>query len=522
MSSSDAVQLRATHLRDEEYFEKHSFNSAVTPKHLIILNALLAVVYFLIITFAFPRGNLLLFILLIAGEVFHVWQVLTYLYTIWDVRYTIRKSASDTPDVDIFITAAGEPKDIVRKTVQAAREIDYPRAHIYILNDGYVAKKENWQEMEELAAELGVGCITRTEPGGAKAGNINHALGLTKSPLVVIFDADHIPHPDFLKKTVPYFTDERMGFVQSPQYYKNHELNLVTKSSWEQQELFFGPICRGKNRLNAATMCGTNMVIRRSALLEVGGMCTDSIAEDFLTGMFMHARGWKSYYVREVLAEGLAPEDFLSYYKQQFRWARGGLDVIFKYNVLSYPGLSVAQRIQYLSSVSYWFSGIVVLIDALMPIVYFYTGAVPIVTSTLLLAAVFLPYMFMTLYTLQRSCNFCFTFRSLAFSMAGFTIHLEAVWAALTRAKSSFAITPKTGLSGNFVSLVHPHIAYIVLAFFGIIFAFLREGLSASLIANAAWAILNAAIFFQFIKAALPDFNWDFETKPAINVGRAV
>jgi hypothetical protein len=307
----------------------------------------------------------------------------------------------------VFITVAGEPVELVAETVAAAKRMDYPAFAIHILNDGYVAKKDNWRDIEALASRMDVHCITRTVAGGAKAGNINNALRLTTLPLIAIFDADHVPHRDFLRKTVGYFANERVGFVQTPQFYKNYGENFLTRSTWEQQELFFGPICKGKNRLNAATMCGTNMVISRKALNEVGGMCTDSIAEDFVTGLFMHARGWKSVYVPEVLAEGLATEDLLSYTKQQFRWARGALDVLFRYNPLRYRGLTWAQRIQYIASASFYVSGLVVLFDILLPLVFFYTGAVPVLAPGMLLAAVFLPYMFCTLYTIQRTSN-CF------------------------------------------------------------------------------------------------------------------
>lgn len=496
-------------------YEKISFLHAETPQALILVNVAFIIAYFLIITFAFPKGNPILFALLIAGEVFHVWQVLVYLYTIWDVGYRAPGRDDMSAGVDVFITVAGEEASIVETTVEAAQKMRYPNFSIYLLNDGCVAGKENWQEAERIAERYGISCITRQTPGGAKAGNINHALERTRSPYVVIFDADHIPHEDFLEKTMPYFSDPKMGFVQSPQYYKNNELNSVTNGSWEQQELFFGPICRGKNRMNSVTMCGTNMVISRQALEEVGGMCTESIAEDFITGMLMHSKGWKSYYVREVLAEGLAPEDFLSYHKQQFRWARGGLDVLFrlKYNIFLLPGLTFSQRLQYLSGVSFWFSGIVVAIDALMPLVFFYTGEVPIITSTLLLAAIFLPYMFITLYTLQRSCNFNFTFQSLAFSSAGFMIHLKAVWSALIGQKNTFSITPKKGLTGNFLYLVRQHIAYIILAAVGFEIALMREGVSASLLTNSAWAFLNIAIFYQFIRAAYPEREAKKETR---------
>jgi cellulose synthase (UDP-forming) len=380
---------------------------------------------------------------------------------------------------------------------------------VYLLNDGYVAKKENWHEMEDLAKRLeaeglNVHCITRTRAGGAKAGNINYALSHTKAPLVAIFDADHVPHADFLEKTVPYFGVGKVGFVQTPQYYKNFATNYLTQGSWEQQELFFGPICRGKNRLNAATMCGTNMVIAREALANVGGMCTESIAEDFVTGLFMHEQGYTSVYHPEVLAEGLAAEDFLSYSKQQFRWARGALDVIFSYNPLFRSGLSWAQRIQYLASASFYLSGLIVAIDIMLPIIFLFTGAVPILAPGMLLATIFLPYMFVTLYCIERSSNFTFTFPSLGLSMSAFTIHLRALWAAATRTKSEFAVTSKEALGGNFVRLASVHIIYIVIAAIGMGVAFAREGVSASLINNVAWAGLNIAVFVPFIRSALP------------------
>lgn len=246
------------------------------------------------------------------------------------------------------------------------------------------------------------------------------------------------------------------------------------------------------------------MVIDRAALVAVGGMCTESIAEDFVTGLFMHERGYKSVYVPEVLAEGLATEDFLSYSKQQFRWARGALDVIFRYNPLFRRGLSFAQRIQYLASASFYLSGLVVAIDILLPLVFLYTGLVPIQVSGMLLAAVFLPYMFVTLYTIERASNYSFTFPSLGLSMSAFTIHLSALWAALLRKKSSFSITPKEQQRGNFVRLSAVHIAYIVAAGVGAAVALFREGVSASFINNIAWVLLNSAVFVPFIKASLP------------------
>lgn len=483
---------------------RKDFLKTDTPALLLVLNGAAALLYAYVLLFLFSIGNPFLFALLVAGQAFNLWQVFTFIYTVWDTGYRSPRDERYLPPVDVFITVAGEPVELVEETVRAARRMRYPQFQVHVLNDGFVAGKENWRDIEALAARLEVHCITRTVSGGAKAGNINNALRLSTAPLVAVFDADHVPHVDFLQKTAPYFVDPTVAFVQTPQFYKNHAHNYLTQGSWEQQELFFGPICKGKNRLNAATMCGTNMLIKRSALVEVGGMCTDSIAEDLITGMFIHERGYKSVYHGEVLAEGLATEDLLSYSKQQFRWARGALDLIFRYNPLFRPGLTLSQRVQYIASASFFLSGTIVLMHALLPVAFLYTGHMPVEISGMLLAAIFLPYMFLTLYVIQRSSNFTFTFPSLGLSMGAWSIHIAALWAAARRVQSPFSITPKERQQGVFVSLVVWHLAYIGLVAVGIAVALAREGLSAAFVNNFAWAMLNVAIFVPFIKSAFP------------------
>lgn len=481
---------------------------------LILLTAFFTVGYFLFLAFWLKPGNPVLFGLLLAGEIFHVWLSLTYLYTIWGLvggkRRTVLNQIkpSALPAVDVFITVAGEPEDVVEKTVRAATEMEYSNKHIFILNDGRVLEKDNWRSIESLAARLGVECITRTVPGGAKAGNINHALKNTHSPFVAILDADHIPHSDFLNKTLGYFRDANMAFVQTPQYYRNHASSEVAEAAWHQQAVFFGPICQGKSLIKTVPMCGTNMVIRRQALEEVGGMCQVNIAEDFLTGMFLHERGWKSVFVPEILAEGLAPEDLLSYVKQQFRWARGSLEVVFTYNPLWRRGLSWRQKLHYLSSASYFLSGPVVLINACLPVLALYFGFTPLRVSTMSTAAVFLPYMLLTLYVLHLSTNFHFSFKSAAFAVSSFALQTKALLAVLMGSHNTFSVTAKNRQEGNFIWLAAPHLTYIIVAIFGLWPAISREGFSPMVITNFAWAVFNIAMFVPFIRASLPAKVW--------------
>lgn len=483
---------------------KEQFLKTNIRKKYLIINSILAVVYFSALLFLFPRGNAWLFWLLIAGEIFHIWQIGTYIHSIWKMNTAHQFDNDFTPEVDIFITVAGEPIGIIKETAIAAKNINYPNFNVYLLNDGKVAKKENWKDVEELAKKLKINCITRNKPGGAKAGNINNALKKTSAPFIIIFDADHVPHDDFLKKTIGFFTDKAMAFVQTPQYYKNHDLNYVTGSAWEQQELFFGPLCRGKDRINSVFMCGTNMVIRRSALEEVGGLNEKNITEDLVTALHIHEKKWRSVYVPEVLAEGLAPEDLLSYYKQQSRWARGSLEVIFKYNPILKRTLTWQQKIQYLASSSFYLSGWVVLMNALLPLAYLFTGKAPLNISTPLLALVFLPYIFMTVYVLIVSSNYSYTYRAVSFSMSLFMVHIFATLATIFRVRSSFNVTPKKAVSGNFIKLAIPHISYVFLSVVGLFIAIPREGISAALVANVSWILFNIGIFMPFIFASLP------------------
>lgn len=483
----------------------HLPEQADVNKGLLLANLILAAVYFVAIAFWFPHGNQVIFVVFLLGEIFHLWQLATYLYTVWGPAPAHAFDRALKPTVDIFITVAGEPVDLVAETVRGALRQDYDGDFaVVVLNDGLVAGKDNWRDIEQMATRLGVACITRTEPGGAKAGNVNNGLSQRSSALVAILDADHVPEPHFLSRMVGYFVDERLGFVQSPQYYANHGKNYVTGGAWEQQDLFFGPILAGKDRTGSAFMCGTNVVIRRTALDEVGGLCQTNIAEDFLTSLLLHERGWKSVYVPEVLAQGLAPEDFLSYYKQQHRWARGSLEVIFRYNPLLRRGLTWAQRIQYLASASYYLTGVVVLMNALLPLLFFFAGLTVFEISTNALAAVFIPYICLSLYVLQRSSAYSYTFRALAFSTGSFWLQITALAAVLTGRKTTFAVTSKQQLTGSFLHLVAPHLVYIVATATGLAVVVSRDGVTASVVTNGAWALLTCVLFLPMIRAAAP------------------
>jgi cellulose synthase (UDP-forming) len=504
-----------------------NFLSSRNNRASLAITGLLAAVYAVLLWFYFPMANRALYWILMTGQLFYLWQILSFIHTVWDIEQLPRPQVlkSFEPSVDIFITVAGEPVDVVYETVLAARGQLYGRHKVYILNDGFVAGKANWQEIELLAKELGVHCITRKVKGGAKAGNINHALALTQGDLVAIFDADHVPAKNFLRATVPYFSDPKLAFVQTPQYYKNFADNRVTRGAWQQQTLFFGPICRGKNRWNAATMCGTNMLLKRQALVEVGGMATESIAEDLLTGLRMHMRGWNSLYLPKVLAQGYAPFDLPSYSTQQFRWARGSLEIFFRHNPLLVRGLTWSQRIQYVASASFFLSGLIVILSSLLPLVFFFTGLVPVTVSGMILAAVFIPYILSVGIMLNSFSGGAFTYLAVAFSLSSFWIHTKALVATVLRLKNDFVVTPKNPAAAKvwkMVEAVLPHLLFLSILAWGVGVAIFREGLSSALVNNLAWSLWYLFVFTPFYLEAWEYRRFAQKSAEASEVGRTV
>jgi cellulose synthase (UDP-forming) len=203
---------------------------------------------------------------LVLAETYSLIDVLLFGMTVWNLK--LRSGAPEAPrdaTVDVFITTYNEPLDMVMTTALAAQRIRHSHS-TWILDDG------SRPELEALAEERGLGYVTRGEdwtdrPRHAKAGNLNNALMITHGEFILILDADQIPEPDILEKTVGYFNKRRVALVQTPQYFSNVPADDPLGS---QAPLFYGPIQQGKDGWNAAFFCGSNAILRREALMQLG------------------------------------------------------------------------------------------------------------------------------------------------------------------------------------------------------------------------------------------------------------
>jgi cellulose synthase (UDP-forming) len=294
-------------------------------------------------------------------------------------RHERRLAAADPaslPAVDVFIATYNEPLDVLERTIIAACALDWPALRIWVLDDG----RRDW--LRDWCARKGVGYLTRPDNRGAKAGNINAALARTDAPFVLVLDADFAPRANFLRRTLGFFDDPRIGIVQAPHRFFNPDpmqQNLsVHRVLPDDQRLFFDVIMPARDAWDAAFCCGSNGVIRRAALAEVGGQLpTGSITEDMLLTLVLLRKGYVTRYLNETLALGLAPESTDAFFVQRARWARGAIQILYLREGPFGPGLSFLHRLFFLPT--HWLSGSLVQAAALIaPVLLMLTGIVPI------------------------------------------------------------------------------------------------------------------------------------------------
>jgi cellulose synthase (UDP-forming) len=277
------------------------------------------------------------------------------------------------PSVDVYVPTYNEPLEVVRPTVLAALNLDWPadRLKVYILDDG------RRSAFREFAAACGAEYLIRGNNAHAKAGNLNHALQVTQGEFVAIFDCDHIPVRTFLTTTMGWFLrDPRCAMLQTPHHFFSpdpFERNLGTfRRVPNEGNLFYGLIQDGNDLWNAAFFCGSCAVLRRGPLEEIGGIAVETVTEDAHTALKLHRRGYNTAYLREVLAGGLATESLSGHIGQRIRWARGMAQIFRLDNPIFGPGLNALQRLCYSNAMLHFFSGIPRLVFLTAPLAYLY------------------------------------------------------------------------------------------------------------------------------------------------------
>lgn len=554
---------------------------------------------------------------LLLAETYTFINSILFAVMMWKPACRVSPPPLENASVDIFITTYNENPDLVEKTLKAALRIDWEDKNVYVLDDG------DRPAMHDLAEKYDCTVITRGEdwkdkPRHAKAGNVNNALMQTSGDFILILDADQIPSPQLVSRTIGYFRDPKIAFIQTPQHFYNIPPGDPFGSD---APLFYGPILQGKDGWNAAFFCGSNALLRREALLQLGiieysrtilarakesirnmhkqlllfvprtaveraliktlkaelrhakkqlkrgrpvedvfekirtamqgteyvqntpeneyhrylkefcsslditrsdeaipilPLSTSSVTEDMATSIRLHSIGWSSVFHHEILAQGLAPEDLGSALTQLLRWAQGTIQVLFRENPLTVKGLSLAQRIQYFTTIFSYFSGFAYLIFILSPIVYLFTGIAPVQAYSADFFWRLVPFLIFNRLMFKYISHGTKVRRGEQYAIALFPVWIKAVLSVLAGKNPRFMVTPKERRSGTYLGMVRIQILFCLLAVAAAIYALLTlfSGLRydvSGLVINLGWTLYNIASLAVIIRAAvyIPPAGWD-------------
>ena len=403
--------------------------------------------------------------------------------------------------VDVFITVYGEELDKIRATAAAAKAM-HGKHRTWILDDG------RSEDVKALAQELGCHYLRRLSSNGAKAGNVNYALSIAKGDFFCIFDADFVPAPEFLIETVPFFVNENVAFVQTPQAYGNL-VNLVSRGAGYMQAVFYKFIQPGRNHFNAAFCVGTNVIFRRAAINDIGGIYTDSKSEDVWTSLMLHERGWKSIYIPKTLAIGDAPESIEAYTKQQLRWATGGFEIMLTHNPLSpRRKLSMDQRIMYFVTATHYLTGIAPGILLMVPALEIFFDLRPVTldiswsTWLLFYAGFYVLQILLAFYTLGS-----FRWEVLMLAAVSFPIYTRALINAIVGKEQKWHVTgSKRRAESPFNFMIPQVLVFVFLALTSVV-AIWRDIDNSQLTLATAWNLTNTFILGTFMVVALRE-SW--------------
>jgi len=263
------------------------------------------------------------------------------------------------PRVDVLICTYNEDRLILEQTIVGAMSMDHSNTRVWICDDG----RRQW--LRQLCQAHRCGYITRTDNAHAKAGNINNALVYLYDlgepmEFIAILDADFVPRPDFLTRSLALMRDPGVGIVQTPQHFVNADPiqgNLALNGVWpDEQRYFFDVVMASKDAWGAAFCCGTSSVIRFEPLMQIGGFPTDSVTEDYLVTLRLRAIGFQTIYLNEPLSLGLAPEGLKEYITQRSRWCLGFVQICLGNSGPLRPrnGLTFVDRINLSETFLYW------------------------------------------------------------------------------------------------------------------------------------------------------------------------
>lgn len=449
-----------------------------------------------------------------------IWHPIVMEVLSWLVASHVKKPKRQLPQNGLrvaFITnfvPSSESIDLLIKTLPAMVATDYP-------HDTWLLDEGNNEQVKQLCDHWGVKYFTRfgkdyynTSEGKftrkTKGGNHNSwydSFG-NSYDIVAQIDTDFVPRRDFLVKTLGYFKDPKVAFVGTPQIYGNTGQSFVARGAAEQTYNFYGPMLRGFYGMDTTLLIGANHVIRVAALQDVDHYSAH-ITEDLLTGMKLHAKGWKSMYVDQPLAVGEGPTNWVDFLNQQMRWAFGCIDILFRHSPRLLPKMNFRQATYYFFLQQHYFSGTAMLLSVFGLALYFFLGInsanfgtieflihyLTVITVTGLMA------LWLQRFNVRPKLERGLLFAGKMVTVAAWPTYFLALIGVIRRKRLSYKVTPKgdnRNYAGNRLKIFLFHLSLAAISIACLISSSLTGRQAPVLV---AWAVISALTFTTVVVA---------------------
>jgi Glycosyl transferase family 21 len=404
-----------------------------------------------------------------------------------------------------------EPPEILAPTLEALASLDYP-------HDTWLLDEGDGEVLRDLCRSVGVRHFSRrgmpcyqtasgTFASRSKHGNYNawlQEIGFENYDILIAFDPDHMPVPEYASAVLGFFEDPQIAYVQAPQVYRNQSASLVARGAAEETYAYYSATEMASYGVGETVLTGSHSVHRLTALREFGGF-PDHTAEDLLQTVYYRTRGWQGVYVPRILATGLAPEEWSEYLTQQVRWARSVLDIKFRHLPATRGSLSRESLIEFLQGFGYLQDGLLAagLLLWLLPLLAAGTGqktyehlASP--SLAILVAVLFVSDLFRQRFYLQPDAEAGIHWRAGLLRVAKWPFVWKAFWLVVHNKPFPYVVTPKTKSFGTRRRLMLPHgvvAAAVAISWaIGVILGNVRDGslhiLAAALVAVSFGLIL--------------------------------
>jgi cellulose synthase/poly-beta-1,6-N-acetylglucosamine synthase-like glycosyltransferase len=223
---------------------------------------------------------------------------------------------------------------VVERLIEAVAKINYPKEllEIQLLDDSTDQTSELITSKIRQFPEVNFQYIHRTNRQGFKAGALKEGLEKSSGEFIAIFDADFIPDPDFLLKTIPYFSSEKIGMVQTRWTHLNQNYSLITRLQAFALDAHFLIEQIGRNSQHAfINFNGTGGIWRKSCIIDAGNWHDDTLTEDLDLSYRAQRKGWEFIYRPEIESPAELPPIMSAVKSQQFRWTKGGAECAAKH-----------------------------------------------------------------------------------------------------------------------------------------------------------------------------------------------